>query len=231
MISRCSRNSSTLPTSSAPRSNMTSRSAPAEASTIADASASGAVRPSGWRRRHASANGLRGRSVSTRATFSSNGVDAAAVRFGGVFGPWHGVPGGGPSKLLKSLIECAFTGVPYQIAAPDLDRQGMDYTYSPDGAQAIVRAAYAERVPNRVYNATMGQLHTIREIIEVIEKVSDRPLNVEVVDQDSMTKYGNPTSAMDLSRSVEELGYKVEFPMETAVADYLQWLERTSTPR
>ncbi len=159
---------------------------------------------------------------------SDYGVDAAAVRFGGVFGPWHGVPGGGPSKLLKSLIECAFTGVPYQIAAPDLDRQGMDYTYSPDGAQAIVRAAYAERVPNRVYNATMGQLHTIREIIEVIEKVSDRPLNVEVVDQDSMTKYGNPTSEMDLSRSVEEIGYKVEYPMDKAVADYLQWLERTS---
>jgi len=159
------------------------------------------------------------------------GVDAAAVRFGGVFGPWHGVPGGGPSKLLKSLIECAFTGQPYQIAAPDLDRQGMDYTYSPDGAQAIVRAAYAEQVPNRVYNATMGQLHTIRDIIETIEKVSGRPLNVEVVEQDSMTKYGNPTSAMDLSHSVEEIGYKVEYPMETAVADYLQWLEHASTPR
>ena len=94
-----------------------------------------------------------------------------AVRFGGVR-PVAGVPGGGPSKLLKSLIECAFTGQPYQIAAPDLDRQGMDYTYSRDGAQAIVRAASRERVPNRVYSATMGQLHTIRDVIETIEKVS-----------------------------------------------------------
>ena len=82
-----------------------------------------------------------------------------------------------------------------------------------------------------VYNATMGQLHTIRDIIETIEKVSGGPLNVEVVEQDSMTKYGNPTTAMDLSHSVEEIGYKVEYPMETAVADYLQWLEHASTPR
>jgi UDP-glucose 4-epimerase len=159
------------------------------------------------------------------------GVDAAAVRFGGVFGPWHGVPGGGPSKLLKSLIECAHFGSEYQIAAPDLDRQGMDYTYSPDAAQAAVRAAHAAAVPSRVYSATMGTLHTIRDVIELIEQVSGRPLNVEVVDQDSMTKYGNPTSPMDLSRSTAELGYEVEYPMERAIEDYLRWLGQTSPRR
>ena len=156
------------------------------------------------------------------------GVDAAAVRFGGVFGPWHGVPGGGPSKLLKALIEAAQDGTSYRIAADDLDRQGMDYTYSPDGAQGLVRAAYADTVPNRVYSATMGRLHTIREVIECIERATGRPLDIEVTDQDSMTKYGNTTSAMDLTRSAEEIGYKVEFPMEAAVADYLAWRERTT---
>jgi nucleoside-diphosphate-sugar epimerase len=159
---------------------------------------------------------------------SEYGVDAGAVRFAGVFGPWHGVPGGGPSKLLKALIEAAHFGTGYSIAADDLDRQGMDYTYSPDGAQALVRAAYADQLPNRVYNAAMGRLYMMREIIELIEKAAGRPIRLDVIEQDSMTKYGNATSPMELSRSRAELGYKVEFPMDVAVADYLEWLERTS---
>ena len=39
-----------------------------------------------------------------------------------------------------------------------------------------------------------------------------------------MTKYGNPTSPMDLTASRRDLAYKVEYPMGRAVADYLQWL-------
>ncbi len=161
----------------------------------------------------------------------SYGLETVSVRFGGVFGPWHGVPGGGPSKLLKQLIECAHRQRSYRIAEPDLDRQGMDYTYSSDGAQAVVRAAYAADVSNRVYNASMGELHTIREIIGRIEQAAGRPLELEVTQEDSMTKYGNPTSPMDLSASRQDLGYKVEFPMGRAVADYLDWLARADAER
>ena len=154
----------------------------------------------------------------------SYGLDAAVVRFGGVFGPWHGVPGGGPSKLLKQLIECAHFGRTYRIAQPDLHRQGMDYTYSIDGAQGLVRAAFAPTVPNRVYNATMGELHTIAAVISLIEQAAGCPIDLEVTQEDSMTKYGNPTSPMDLTASRRDLGFEVEFPMDVAVADYLQWL-------
>ncbi|MXZ53506.1 MAG: NAD(P)-dependent oxidoreductase, partial [Acidimicrobiaceae bacterium] len=156
----------------------------------------------------------------------SYGLDTAVVRFGGVFGPWHGVPGGGPSKLLKQLIECAHFGRPYRIAEPDLHRQGMDYTYSVDGAQALVRAAFAPVVDNRVYNATMGELHTIAAIISLIEQAAGRSIDLEVTQEDSMTKYGNPTSPMDLTASRRDLSYKVEYPMGKAVADYLEWLAR-----
>ena len=155
------------------------------------------------------------------------GVDAVAVRFGGVFGPWHGVPGGGPSKLLKQLIECAHRGEVYRIAEADLHRQGMDYTYSPDGAQALVRAATSPTVSNRIYNATMGELLTIADIIALIEEAAGKSIELEITQEDSMTKYGNPTSPMELGRSREDLGYSVEYPMNVAVADYLKWLEAT----
>ena len=146
------------------------------------------------------------------------------VRFAGVFGPWHGTPGGGPSKLLKQLIECAHFGRTYRIAELDLHRQGMDYTYSVDGAQALVRAAFAPEVPNRVYSASMGELYTIAEVIAQIEQAAGRPIGLAVTQEDSMTKYGNPTSPMDLTASRRDLGYRVEYPMDGAVADYLRWL-------
>ena len=154
----------------------------------------------------------------------SYGLDTAVVRFGGVFGPWHGVPGGGPSKLLQQLIECAHFGRKYRIAEADLHRQGMDYTYSIDGAQGLVRAAFAPEIPNRVYNATMGELLTIASIIEQIEQAAGRPIDLEITQEDSMTKYGNTASPMDLTASRRDLGYKVEYPMDVAVADYLRWL-------
>ena len=154
----------------------------------------------------------------------SYGLDTAVVRFAGVFGPWHGTPGGGPSKLLKQLIECAHFGRTYRIAELDLHRQGMDYTYSVDGAQALVRAAFAPEVPNRVYSASMGELYTIAEVIAQIEQAAGRPIGLEVTQEDSMTKYGNPTSPMDLIASRRDLGYRVEYPMDVAVADYLRWL-------
>ena len=157
----------------------------------------------------------------------SYGLDTAVVRFGGVFGPWHGTPGGGPSKLLKQLIECAHLGRTYRIAEADLHRQGMDYTYSHDGAQALARAAFADEVPNRVYSATMGELHTIADIISLIEQASGREIGLEVTQDDSMTKYGNPTSPMDLTASRRDLGYEVEYPMGRAVGDYLRWLARS----
>ena len=159
----------------------------------------------------------------------SYGLDTAVVRFAGVFGPWHGMPGGGPSKLLKQLIECAHFGRPYRIAEPDLHRQGMDYTYSVDGAQALMRAAFAPEVPNRVYSASMGELHTIAGVIGLIEQAAGRPIELEITREDSMTKYGNPTSPMDLTASRRDLGYRVEYPMDLAVADYLSWLSQSGS--
>ena len=89
-----------------------------------------------------------------------------------------------------------------------------------------MKAALAPEVPNRVYNATMGELHTIAAIISEIEQAAGRPIDLEVTQEDSMTKYGNPTSPMDLTASRRDLAYEVEYPMGRAVADYLEWLAR-----
>ena len=79
--------------------------------------------------------------------------------------PGTATPGGGPSKLLKRLIECAhYGGAVYRIAEPDLAPPGHGlHLLASTAPRPLVRAAYADdSVPNRVYNASMGELHTIR---------------------------------------------------------------------
>jgi nucleoside-diphosphate-sugar epimerase len=154
------------------------------------------------------------------------GLDVVSVRFGGVFGPWHGTPSGGPSQLLQQLVESAWYGRPAQIGAGDVQRGGMDYVYASDAAQGVVRAALAADVPNRVYNIAMGELYTVREIIALLERLTGRQVALDLYEQGSRAGYSQATYPADISRARDELGYVVEFPMEAALRDYWSWLER-----
>lgn len=154
------------------------------------------------------------------------GVDFVAVRFGGVFGPWRGVPSGGPTRLLQQLIENTWYGRLCHIGMGDLERGGMDYVYGHDAAQGAVKAAFAQRPETRVYNIAMGELYTVRDIIAIIERLTGRKAQLEVFQGGSHSGYSQETYAADLARSRAELGYEVEFPMEKAIAHYLAWLER-----
>lgn len=154
------------------------------------------------------------------------GLDVVSVRFGGVFGPWHGSPSGGPSRLLQQLVEQTWRGQPAHIGSGDLDRAGMDYVYAADAAQGAVRAALAPDPKARVYNISEGTTYTVAELVPIVERALGREVRIEQAPGPSLTGYANPMYPADLSRSRSELGFEVEFPMERAVADYRQWLER-----
>ncbi len=158
------------------------------------------------------------------------GLDFAAVRFGGVFGPWRGQPGGGPSRIMQEIIEAAHAGRPARLRAGDLDHPGTDYVYAADAAQGAVRACLAERVPSRVYNIALGRTYTLREVLGVVEQVLGRPVAVEVVPAGTFSGYGARAHALDIRRAQEELGYAPEYPLEAAVRDYLAWLAAPRRP-
>jgi UDP-glucose 4-epimerase len=154
------------------------------------------------------------------------GVDAVAVRFGGVFGPWHGTPSGGPSQVLQQIVENTYRGLPVRVSAVDLERGGMDYVYAADAAQGTVRAAFAEAPQTRAYNVAMGRLYTVREILDLTEEIVGRPPDLEIIQAGTNSGYNKPGAPTDLSASRQEIGYVPEFPMDEAIRDYAGWLER-----
>lgn len=154
------------------------------------------------------------------------GLDVVSVRFGGVFGPWHGAPSGGPSRLLQQLIEQTWRGQAAHVGGGDLDRGGMDYVYAADAAQGAVKAAFATDPSSRVYNISEGHTYTVAQLIPIVERVTGRQVQIEKAPGPSLTGYANPMYPADLTRARAELGFEVEYPMERAIAHYLDWLQR-----
>jgi UDP-glucose 4-epimerase len=154
------------------------------------------------------------------------GVDFAAVRFGGVFGPWHGTPSGGPSQTMKLLIENTWRGEAVPISSSELTR-AMDYVYADDAARGAVQAAMAARLPQPVYNIAMGRNFTIPQIVEVIEEYTGRKVELDVREAPSVSGYtDSQVPPADCARARADLGWELKFPMNQAVRDYVGWLGR-----
>ena len=153
-------------------------------------------------------------------------VECASVRFAGVFGPWRGTPSGGPSQLMKNLIESAWQGRPCRISSGALNTAAIDYVYAADAAQGAVRAALAPHLDTWVYNIGMGQVYKVPEIVALVEQATGRKLELDVYEAPSASGYTGDSYPTDLSRARAELGYEPEYPMEAAIRDYVAWLDR-----
>ncbi|MBV8087451.1 MAG: NAD(P)-dependent oxidoreductase [Chloroflexi bacterium] len=154
------------------------------------------------------------------------GVEVISVRFGGVFGPWRGLPSGGPTRLLQQIVENTWRGEPVRIGSGDLKRGGMDYAYASDAAQGAVLASLRDGGGSSSYNISMGELFTVPQIVDIVERLSERKTRLDVQDSGSFGGYDSKNFPADLTLARKELGYQVEFPMEAAIRDYLDWLQR-----
>jgi nucleoside-diphosphate-sugar epimerase len=163
---------------------------------------------------------------------SHNYADAYAVRtvsmrLGGVFGPWRGVPSGGPSRLAQHIIEHAWRGQPVRLTRADLE-QRMDFVYARDVAKGLVLGADHPDPPSRVYNLSGGRLYSVREAVEVVGKVLDREVRLEEVAAAENRGSYPPGPAIDITLITKELGFVPDFPLDEAVRDYIAWLDRTA---
>jgi len=150
-------------------------------------------------------------------------LDFVAIRLAGVFGPWAGTLSS-PNKLLTTVIESAWYGRPCPMATEDMMNRGSDYVYAHDAGQAAVKAAFANRPETRVYNIAMGRLYRLQEIIEIVEAVTGRRVDVTVTEGRPLSGYQNNPAPLDISHAISELGYEVTFPMEKAITDYVEKL-------
>lgn len=153
------------------------------------------------------------------------GVDFRAVRFPSVVGPGRGA--GGASAYTTLIIQTAALKQPYDI---DVDEDArMPILYCKDAVEALLKLHSSKNPRSRVYNVA-GVSPTAKEIVKEVRKhVPDAPIKfapkpeiVAIVD--------SWPAALDDERARRELGWKLSYPLDRLVTDFINEVRAQKHP-
>lgn len=155
------------------------------------------------------------------SVFSScYGLETVALRFFNVYGPRQdpGSPYSGVLSLfMKALIE---RRSPLIFGDGE---QSRDFTFVDDVTALIVKAAMAEGVSGRVFNAGNGNRYTLNQVWSTLQKIEGVTLPAQ---------YGAPRagdvrdSQADTAAARQFLGHAPRFSLEDGLRETLSWYRR-----
>ena len=138
------------------------------------------------------------------------GVDAIGLRYFTVYGPRQR-----PDMAFARLVKAALDGSEFELYG-DASRS---FTYVADAVAATV-AAMERGTSGTIYNVGGGEEATMREAIGVLERVSDRRLEVRT---EPAARGDAKRTAADVSLIARELGWAPTTPLEDGLAAQWAW--------
>ncbi|MEU0563688.1 NAD(P)-dependent oxidoreductase [Dactylosporangium sp. NPDC006015] len=138
------------------------------------------------------------------------GVQPVLLRIGSTWGPLMDPES--PFNPIPPYISAVLRGEePPPLHAGD----GGDTCYAPDAGRAIALLMTAPSLRHDTYNVSSGRPFTYREVADALEAEA-RPGG------------GGAHPYLDISRLTEDTGFKPEFDIAAAVADYVAWRSANS---
>jgi UDP-glucose 4-epimerase len=147
------------------------------------------------------------------------GLEFAALRFSGTFGPGKTVRHGDKAAL-SMLVEGAFAGRPVHIEKGGDQRT--DYIYNKDAAFGVHLACTAPALNHTAYNIGSGTLATLKDFAHEVGLLLPKA-DIEVGSGIS-EEQPNYNCRYDISRARAELGFEPRFSIGEAVKDYISIL-------
>ncbi len=148
------------------------------------------------------------------------GLEVINLRIGGIWGPLYHSMANLPSRVAHAAVKGT---------EPDYSRGGVPFTDDPndlcyvkDCAQGIRAVHLADKLQHKVYNVTAGQPATNGQLRDAVLKVKP---NANIPMEKGKGPRYRENAYMDISRISSELGYKPKYTLESAMADYIGWLE------
>ena len=142
------------------------------------------------------------------------GVPCVSLRYFTVYGPRQR-PDMGFNRFFTAILQ----GKPLIQYGDGL--QTRDFTYVADAAQATADAA-VRGVPGRVYNIGGGSRVSLREVFDLIARVSGRKVTI---DQQGPQKGDMRDTYADTSRAKADLGFAPSVTLEEGLRHMWQWME------
>ncbi len=152
------------------------------------------------------------------------GIEFAAIRFSGTFGPGKTVRHGDKAAL-SMLVEGAFAGRPVRIEKGGDQRT--DYLYNRDAALGVYLACTAPALNHTVYNIGSGTLATLKDFACEVRRVLPAA-DIEVGPGIS-EEQPNYNCLYDISRARADLGFEPRFSIGEAVEDYIGILRQITS--
>jgi nucleoside-diphosphate-sugar epimerase len=130
------------------------------------------------------------------------------------YGPYRETGG---SAFLANIVEKPAVGESFSVEYGD---QVIDWQHARDIAQAFRKAAFAPEADlgQRVYNVR-GELATIREAVETVRAILPNA-DLTVSDEGELPW----TQNLDMTAAQRDLGYQVEYDLETGFRSYVNTL-------
>ena len=148
------------------------------------------------------------------------GLDVVSMRIGGIWGPLYHSMMNLPSRLAHAAVNGT---------EPDYSRGGVpfaedtgDVCYVKDCAQGIRLVQLTEDLPNRIYNVSSGLAVSNQRLVDAVKAVKP---DANLALQDGRGPGYKEQNYLDMSRARDELGFENAFTPESAMADYIAWLE------
>jgi nucleoside-diphosphate-sugar epimerase len=132
----------------------------------------------------------------------------------------------GKMGVTSQIVENPFHGLPFKH--PYGREAKDDFIYNKDSATGIYLATVADKVPSRVYNIGSGEGVSLNDIAAVVRKRFPRA-EIEIGPGDNFLGMPYPPHGVyDTTRARNELGFKSEYNIDRAIADYIESLKRMS---
>jgi nucleoside-diphosphate-sugar epimerase len=150
--------------------------------------------------------------------FVNYGVPAVSLRYFTVYGPRQR-----PDMGFHRFFSAILAGKPLVQFGDGL--QTRDFTFVADAVTATAAAA-VRGVPGRVYNIGGGARVSLKDVFDLIARVSGRPV---VIDRQGPQKGDMRDTYADTARAQEDLGFAPSVTLEEGLRAMWHWMEATRT--
>ena len=141
------------------------------------------------------------------------GLDLAIARITGVFGPWQTA-----TSFIAKAAEAVIAGAPYRTDTGGDDEY--EFTYAKDTARGILAVLERPKLGHSIYHISSGRMHSLHEVAAAFRKADPSAM----VEFGPGRQGGRGRKPLDGGLAAEELGFRPEWDLNVAVADYLQVL-------
>lgn len=148
--------------------------------------------------------------------FVNHGVPTVSVRYFTVYGPRQR-----PDMGFHRFMTAIRAGQPLTLYGDGL--QTRDFTYVADAA-AATHAACVRGVPGQVYNVGGGSRVSVREVFEMLGRVTRRPV---AIDEQPTQKGDMRDTYADTTRARADLGFAPSVTLEEGLRAMWAWMETT----